>query len=899
MEIEIARSVNSQLYKLRFHIYQMEDNIGHSMTREVNDLCLGPGLADSVLMEVTPDDGTGNFTYTDEGTIFELCPAGAFQLFVPWHRYNYDDQEYEYAGTFRRYFFINGDDEEATSIEQVKFITALYPDTPVSHDEVQIQGTKQSKILNRELTTFSLTIDGLVPDSDTETTDYAVRVRIIGGDRPGETVPWCNVGNVGYSYLLKTVPEDGQWAMEAHVLGNCLQHSWPDTLQVELFDGSDLTNYSEPLLIDGYHSYSYMGELQYPEYGTHEFIAGKDIALGALPNRPATGGPTISGTAQIGETLTVDTSGIADADGLDNADFTHRWLADDTAIQGTTGSTYTLVEADEGKTIKVRVTFTDDAGNEETLTSVATETVAGERSVRTDRPRGLAAVAQDEAIVLTWEEPDITREGLLDYHILRHRPELGEAGPLVYVDFTYTSDTTFTDTDVEPGVLYVYQVKAVMNFFGDRGEASDPIEIRMPGSQTSQTTEEATPNRPATGAPLITGTAQVGEMLTADTSGIEDADGLDNATFSYQWLADDAHISGATDASYTLVDTDVGKTIKVEVTFTDDGGNQETLTSAGTEEVAARPNRIATGQPTISGIAQVGERLTADTSGIADEDELVNATFSYQWIANDGGTDTDIADATGSSYTLVSEDEGKRVKVRVFFTDDPGNEESLTSLATAGVASRPNSPANGAPTISGTVQLGETLTASTSGIADEDGLTNVSYLYQWVRNDGSADSDIAGATASTYELNAADEGKTIKVRVSFTDDAGNDETLTSQPTATVVPRPSLTAQFQATPASHDGQAAFTLELRFSEEFDLSYKTLRDHAFTVTGGAVTKSRRLDKSSNTGWEIHVRPDGNGSVTVLLPVTTDCESEGAICTWDGRKLSNRNDLTVGGPS
>ena len=171
--------------------------------------------------------------------------------------------------------------------------------------------------------------------------------------------------------------------------------------------------------------------------------------------------------------------------------------------------------------------------------------------------------------------------------------------------------------------------------------------------------------------------------------------------------------------------------------------------------------------------------------------------------------------------------------------------------------------------------MGETLTASTSGIADEDGLTNVSYLYQWVRNDGSADSDIAGATASTYGLNAADEGKTIKVRVSFTDDAGNEETLTSQPTATVAPRPSLTAQFQATPASHDGQAAFTFELRFSEEFDLSYKTLRDHAFTVTGGAVTKSRRLDKSSNTGCEIHVRPDGNGSVTVLLPVTTDCES------------------------
>ena len=292
VEIEIARSVNSQLYKFRFHIYTKEDSIGHYKTVEANDLCLGPGLADSVSMEVTPDDGTGNFTYTDEGTIFNLCPAGTYQLYVPWYRYNYEDQEYEYAGTFRRYFFINGDDEEATSIEQVKFITALYPDTPVSHDEVQIQGTKQPEVLNRDLTTFSLSIGGLVPDSDTETTDYVVRVRIIGEGGPGKTVPWCHVGNVGYSYLLKTVPEDGQWAMDAQVLGNCLRHWWPDTLQVELFDGSDLTDYSEPILLDGSHIISHTGRLQYPEYGTHEFIAGRDISLSVhYPNSPATGAP--------------------------------------------------------------------------------------------------------------------------------------------------------------------------------------------------------------------------------------------------------------------------------------------------------------------------------------------------------------------------------------------------------------------------------------------------------------------------------------------------------------------------------------------------------------------------------------------------------------------------------
>ena len=369
VEIEVAKSVKSQLYKFRFRIYQMEDSIGHYKIVEANDLCLGPGLADSVSMEVTPDDGTGNFTYNDEGTMFNKCPAGTYQLYVPWYRYNYEDEEYEHAGTFRRYFIINGDDKEDTSIEQVKFITASYPDTPVSHDEVQIEGTKQSTMLNRTLTTFALSIDGLVPDSDTETTDYVVRVRVIGDGGPGKTVPWCHVGNVGYSYLLKTVPEDGRWAMEAHVLGGCLRHQWPDTLQVELFDGSDLTDYSEPIVFQGSHIVSNTGELQYPEYGTHEFIAGIDISLSALPNIPATGTPTISGAVQVGETLTADTSGITDVDGLDNVSFSYQWLSSrDTEISGATGSTYILASTDLAKTIKVKVTFTDDAGNEESVT---------------------------------------------------------------------------------------------------------------------------------------------------------------------------------------------------------------------------------------------------------------------------------------------------------------------------------------------------------------------------------------------------------------------------------------------------------------------------------------------------------------------------------------------------
>ena len=206
-----------------------------------------------------------------------------------------------------------------------------------------------------------------------------------------------------------------------------------------------------------------------------------------------------------------------------------------------------------------------------------------------------------------------------------------------------------------------------------------------------------------------------------------------------------------------------------------------------------------------------------------------------------------------------------------------------------------NTPATGAPAISGTPQVGETLTASTSGIADADGLTNVSYSYQWT----AGGSDIDGATGSNYRLTASDQGGTIKVRVTFTDDAGNAESLTSAATEVVAAKPTpLIASFSNVPNSHNGSSAFTFELRFSEEFGISYVTLRDHAFSVTGGTVNKAKRMTQGSNIGWTITVTPDSAADVTVVLPVTTDCNADGAVCTGDGRKLSNRLELTVSGP-
>ena len=228
-----------------------------------------------------------------------------------------------------------------------------------------------------------------------------------------------------------------------------------------------------------------------------------------------------------------------------------------------------------------------------------------------------------------------------------------------------------------------------------------------------------------------------------------------------------------------------------------------------------------------------------------------------------------------------------------------------------------NSGATGAPTVSGTARVGETLTARTSGISDVDGINGDTVAYQWIANDGATDTEISGATGFSYTLVEADVGKAIKVRVSFTDLAGNQESLTSAATAAVaaatpavtpedeeeeetVP---LTASARDVPESHDGSTTITFELRFSEQIPLSYRTLRDHAFTVTGGEVVGARRLEPGSsdrnNVRWEITIAPDGNGAVTIVLPPTTDCEAEGALCTSDGRVLSNRLEISVPGPS
>ena len=502
----------------------------------------------------------------------------------------------------------------------------------------------------------------------------------------------------------------------------------------------------------------------------------------------ATGAPVITGAAQVGETLTAGVSGIADPDGLDDAAFAYQWLADSEPVEGSTEASYTLVEEDSGKTITVKVSFTDDADNEESLESEPTATVS---ATAPGAPRRVSVSPRDTgALDVRWEAPDSDGGSPVTGYRVQWRRASGSWDEPAEVSEAMAAATSHTITGLEYGEEYAVRIIAV----NEAGEGD------LSAQQTGRPAEPAEPPPAPQNLTVSLGPGAV--TLTWDPPN-------DNSVTGYQILRRRpplgenqllAHVenTGSTDARYT--DTDDlalgyrhvyrvrainsaglgGVSNYVRAVPTASGDKEPPPPPLGLAAAAAGEEGVALSWDVLSGASQYlieyrnGDggkwRIAGSSVGISKWTVTrltCDVEYEFRLSSYSGG---------GTAYTVGVLGPPSAAVSATTDGCDPDTEQQETEPAPS-----ENSQATGAPVISGTARVGKILTADTTGIADTDGLADAEFSYQWLADD----TDIAEATASTYTLVAADEGKTVRVRVSFTDDAGNEETLTGAATAAI------------------------------------------------------------------------------------------------------------------
>ena len=473
--------------------------------------------------------------------------------------------------------------------------------------------------------------------------------------------------------------------------------------------------------------------------------AATDLVTNA--NDLPSGLPTIDGTKKQGFTLTVSHT-FTDVDGLPTV-FRYQWLRNGSDINlSATGSTYTLVQADVGKRISVRVSYKDVHNTEESVTSAETDPIddsndlpEGEVTITGTKKQGFTLTASH---TLTDVDGAV---GTVSYQWNRNGVPIatGTTYPLVEADVDQTITVTATYSD---GVYSNSKTSA----------ATAPI---------------ANENDALNGSVSISGTKKQGFTLTALLSDpFTDDDGM--RPVSYQWKRNDVDISGAIASTYLLLQADVGKAIKVVASYTDGHGTRESATSAATIPIE-NENDLPSGSVSISGTKKQGFTLTASLSDPFTDADGIATAFLYQWMRNG----SDILLATGSTYRLVQADVGKRISVRVSYTDGFSRTESVTSTETELIANENDLPEGSITITPLTPSQGQTLTLATNNIKDDDGLNTITW--QWKSNG----SNIEGATGTTYVLTEAEVGKIITLTASYKDLQNTNESVTSNATAAV------------------------------------------------------------------------------------------------------------------
>ena len=417
----------------------------------------------------------------------------------------------------------------------------------------------------------------------------------------------------------------------------------------------------------------------------------------AQQNTPATGTVTITGTVGIGELLTAHASGITDADGLTNPKFFFLWLAGPTSDPTDAnirlfayGERYHVLPLDAGLRIMVGVSFHDDAGNLEAIHSAATAVVA---TVAPAPPRNLTASSTAPGeLSLRWQGPSW---GIQDW--FDERSNVGNGGSDITgykVQWKLSTGSWNVPADVsEETAAAETHTNTITNLTG--GQTYTLRVIATNGVGDSQPSREITRavNRFATGAPTITGTPRVGEVLTVDTSSITDEDGLTNPRFSNGWRVvpprqNDILLRLYNRRDYLVRPVDVGRTIEARVYFIDDANFTEALQSTATTEVAASspdPPRNLTASPVGGGalnveweapIWNVTDWLFNGSSAIGDGgSDITSYTVQWKEAAASWTNPSDVSSATvtGKTHAITGLTLGVPYSLRVVATNAIGD----------------------------------------------------------------------------------------------------------------------------------------------------------------------------------------------------------------------------------
>jgi VCBS repeat-containing protein len=541
-----------------------------------------------------------------------------------------------------------------------------------------------------------------------------------------------------------------------------------------------------------------------------ETIASEPTAPTA-PVNDGVGESSVSITGEFTEGVTLESLVlIDDPDGSPLAAPIYRWeMAPslDTPNEGWTAigaePTLTLDDAQANQYVRLVIIYTDAQNFTETLISTATQVTAVDDGPITGLTISTSeGPIQEEAILVTNfdtikdSDPDGLPQGDPTY---QWQESDGQGG---FINIDGATGNTFIPDDGQVGKV----LRVVVNYIDGQGI---PTEI----TATTDSPLTAIDDSVADGL-LISGQAIENVELTALVSSLEDPEGLsDTPDYVFQWQQFNVELDqwenmpvpegenpetfGKT-ASFTPNDPQVGKQLRVLVTYTDAQGFRETIESGATEAIQ-NVDDDPTGTVAIEGALVEGTQLTINTSTLDDEDGL--GPLSYQWQQSEDGLTGWINvpvpegedPALFGKTTFFTPDDAqvnKYLRVVVTYTDGQGLFTTINDTATSG----PIENVNDNPTVedSLSISLSEDNTQSTTldlltGSADEDGdILTVDNLQ--ITNGGNAvgitqEGSILTVDPAAYNYLKGDETEIIEYSYTIAD--GNEGTVPQTATISI------------------------------------------------------------------------------------------------------------------